>query len=383
MSRWRKQNNACTGLLAHAATAICGGTGMTTSHESFYSGIDGALTPEQALQALAMEATGDTGVKPDTSGAPTTTTASDAKGDGETDTNSEQKPGDTAAPKADAPQVIPEDQQTADNTVVLAKDGKHTIDFGKLQEARQQRDQYKAQAETAEAAAQAAQQQLAALQAAAQSRADAGQAPTKTDNMAATAAAAIEAGADASLFGDFSETALTEGISKLVAQQVAAQVQVQVAKAVEPMQAKHQQDASSEHYDAIYKAHPNADSMVQSREFAAWVDAHPSAVRNAYWDLFDGEKGGSAAQIVEVFDAFKAATEKPSPQPAADAKAAAKAAVDGARTEPPSSLTSIPGGRASGSSVLDATADMSGPEMMQATATMSPAQIEAWLNKQI
>lgn len=360
---------------------------MTTSHESFYSGIDGALTPEQALQALAMEATGDTGAKPDTSGAPTTTPASDAKGDGDTGTKSEQKPGDTAAPKADAPQVIPEDQQTADNTVVLAKDGKHTIDFGKLQEARQQRDQYKAQAETAEAAAQAAQQQLASLQAAAQTRADAGQAPTKADNMAATAAAAIEAGADASLFGDFSETALAEGISKLVAQQVAAQVQVQVqaqvAKAVEPMQAKHQQDAASAHYEAIYKAHPNADSMLQSREFAAWVDAHPSAVRNAYWDLFDGEKGGSAAQIVEVFDAFKASTEKPSPQPAADAKAAAKAATDGARAEPPSSLTSIPGGRASGSSVLDAAVDMSGPEMMQATANMSPAQIEAWLNKQI
>ena len=356
---------------------------MTTSHESFYSGIDGAMTPEQALQALALEESGDTGPKPDNGGAPTTTPESDAAAAGNSDAKTEQEQADPAVAKGDEKTAIPEDQQTADNTVILARDGKHTIDFGKLQEARQQRDQFRAQAESAEAAAQAAQQQLAALQAQAQTRADAGQAPTKTDNMAATAAAAIEAGADASLFGDFSEAALSAGISKLVAQQVAAQVEAHVAKAVEPLQAKHQQDAATAHYSAIYKAHPNADSIVQSAEFKAWVDAHPSVVRDAYWNLFDDEKGGTTAQIVEAFDAFKAASEKPSPQPAADAKAAAKAAVDGARTEPPSSLSSIPGGRASGTSALDATADLSGVEMLQATANMSPAQIEAWLNKQI
>jgi len=351
---------------------------MTTSQESFYGGISGPLTAEQALQALAMEDTGDTttaGAAEEPGGAPTTTTAPGTTTTA-ADTTTEQKQGDPAANQSGGAQAIPEDQQTAANTVILAKDGKHTIGFEKLQEARQQRDEFKA-------AADSAQQQLAALQAAAQGRVDAGQAPTKTDNMAATAAAAIDAGADVSLFGDFSEAALADGISKLVAQQVAAQVQAQVAKAVEPMQAKHQQDATSSHYGAIYEAHPNADSMVQSQEFKAWVDAHPSAVRNAYWDLFDGQKGGTSAQIVEVFDAFKAATTKPSPQPAADAKTAAKAATDGARTEPPSSLSSIPGGRASGTSALDATADMSGPEMMQATAGMSPAQIEAWLNKQI
>ena len=33
--------------------------------------------------------------------------------------------------------------------------------------------------------------------------------------------------------------------------------------------------------------------------------------------------------------------------------------------------------------LLDRAADMSGPEMLAATATMSPAQIEAWLDRQI
>ncbi len=350
---------------------------MTTSNESFYDSISGALTPEQAAQALALAESGDTGAKtPEPGGAPTTTTASDESTAG-AGTDNEQQKGKAEPAKAEGAKDIPEDQQTADNTVVLARDGKHTIGFDQLAKTRQQRDEYKAAAETAQRA-------LADLQAQAQARADAGQAATKTDNMAAQAAAAIEAGADADLFGDFSEQALKAGIQKLVAQQVATQVQAHVAKVVEPLQAKHQQDAASAHFDAIYKAHPNADSIAQSAEFASWVNAQPSVVRNAYWGLFDPKTGGSADQIVEVFDAYKAASEKPSPQPAAAAtKAAAQAAVAQAKNDPPASLSSIPGGHAAGGSALDATADMSGLEMLQATESMSPAQIEAWLNKQI
>lgn len=355
---------------------------MTTAHESFYSNIDGALTPEQALQALALEASGDTGAAAlEEGGAPTTTTASGDQGGSDAGTKSDQQEGSQG--KADDGKTVDVkatvvDESSIDPTkaVVLARDGKHTIPYEKLEQARQGEQHWKAQAE-------AAQQKLDDLNAQAQARADAGQAPTKTDNMAAQAAAAIDAGADADLFGDFSEQALKAGIEKLVAQQVAAQVQAHVSKAVEPLQAKHQSDASAAHFDTIYKAHPNADSIAQSAEFKAWVDAQPSAVRSSYWGLFDTKTGGSAAEIVEVFDAFKAATEKPSPQPAAAAQAAAKAAAAGARAEPPSSLSSIPGGRAGGTSALDATADMEGPEMLQATQGMSPAQIEAWLNKQI
>lgn len=351
---------------------------MTTSNESFYDSISGALTPEQAAQALALADSGDTGASAaDQGGAPATTAASVDESAASAGTENEQQQGKADPAKAEGAKDIPEDQQNADNTVVLARDGKHTIGFDQLAKTRQQRDEYKAAAETAQRA-------LADLQAQAQARADAGQAPTKTDNMAATAAAAIEAGADADLFGDFSEQALKAGIEKLVAQQVATQVQAHVAKVVEPLQAKHQQDAASTHFDAIYKAHPNADSIAQSAEFAAWVNAQPSVVRNAYWGLFDPKTGGSADQIVEVFDAYKAASEKPSPQPAAAAtKAAAQAAVAQVKTDPPASLSSIPGGHAAGGSALDATADMSGLEMLTATENMSPAQLEAWLNKQI
>lgn len=349
---------------------------MTTSQESFYNSIEGALTPEQAAQAFALAASGDTvATAADAGGAPATTTVLAEKSTTEAGTEIEQKPGDQAEPKTEGVKPIPEDQQTAENTVALARDGKHTIAFDEVLKIRRQRDE-------ATATAEAAQRQLAELQAQAQARADAGQAPTKTDNMAAQAAAAIEAGVDADLFGDFSEAALAAGVQKLVERLVEAKVDAKVAKAVQPLQSKHQQDASAEHYEAIYKAHPNADSIVDSAEFKAWVNAHPSVVRDAYWGLFDGEKGGTAAQIVEVFDAYtKATTQKPSQPTAADPKTAAQAAISSARAEPPSSLSSIPGGHASGTSALDATADMSGLEMLTATQNMSPAQIEAWLNR--
>lgn len=334
-----------------------------------YSNIDGALTPEQAALALST-GEGDTSAELENGGAPEPTSVQDdsAANDGD----DKAKP-NAAATGKDAGATT--DAEDAAQAVVLARDGKHTIPYETLVKHREGEQHWKAQAE-------AAQQQLAALQTQAQARADAGAAPTKTDNMVATAEAAIEAGADAGIFGDFSEDALAKGIATLVEQKVAERVNA----ALEPLTTKQAKDAAAAHYDAIYGKHPDADSIAQSTEFAAWVNAQPSAVRNAYWGLFDAKTGGTAEEIVEVFDAFKASTAPSSTTTAAaQPKAAASAAIATAKAqaEPPASLSSIPGARAEGASVLDRAADMSGPEMLAATAGMSPAQIEAWLDRQI
>lgn len=326
-----------------------------STEQDFYSTIDGALTPEQAAEALALEAKGDTGTQPEEGGAPATTTATEEAQEGKQD---------AATPEA----TVPADGKA----VILAKDGVHTIPYEKLVEAREGEKRWREQAE-------AAQKQLAELQEQAQARADAGQAPTKTDNMLAAAEAAISAGADVSLFGDFSEEALAAGIQKLVSQQVEARVQA----ALKPLQEKQQHDAVEAHYAAIYAKHPDADSIVESNEFKAWLDGQNSIARNAYLSVLNPQTGGTAQQIVEVFDAFKGASQKSSPAVTAKQAEAAKAALEGARAQPPASLSSIPGGHASATSPLDDVANMSGPEMMAATANMSPKQIEAWLNRQI
>ena len=332
-----------------------------------YSNIEGALTPEQAAQALAG-GEGDTSAELENGGAPDATPAKDDAAATNGDDNGKQA---DAADTGKGAAATTEAEDPA-KSVVLARDGKHTIPYETLVKHREGEQHWKAQAE-------AAQQALATLQTQAQTRADAGAAPTKTDNMVATAEAAIEAGADAGIFGDFSEEALAKGIEKLVEQQVAARVKAEL----EPLTTKQAKDAATEHYDAIYTKHPDADSIAQSTEFKAWVDAQPSAVRNAYWGLFDAKTGGTAQEIVEVFDAFKGASTPKTTTPAAATKAAANAAVASTKSEPPASLSSIPGARAEGADALDRPADMSGPEMLAATAGMSPAALEAWLNRQM
>jgi hypothetical protein len=158
---------------------------MTTPQQEFLQthAPDGVMTPQQAAQFLEL-AQGDTGTTP---GSVTP----------------------DAEPVADA--NTPESAEPA--PVILAKDGVHTIPFEKLAEAREAEKHWKAQAEARET-------ELQALRAEAQARADAGQAPTKTDNAVAAATAAIESGADPEIFGDFSEAALAAGINKLVAAKV-------------------------------------------------------------------------------------------------------------------------------------------------------------------
>ena len=327
-------------------------------------GAGGDLTPAQAAQLLSLGIQGDTGApSPDLSSGPAAAPA----------------PTD-ASPQ---PAAQPEPELTAENAVILAKDGKHTISYDKLVQARETARAAQTEAQTLAAQLQAAQQQLADLQAQAQARADAGQAPTATDNQVAAAQAAIDAGADPALFGDFSEEALAKGITKLVEQQVAARMAAIDAK-LKPIEQQAATDATTAHFNAIYSAHPDADSIVESQEFAVWKGAQPAVVRAA---LDQALEKGSSTDVIEVFSAFKAATQQQSP-PAAGKGAmtpaeAAKAAIAKASAPIPASLSDIPGGRVAGTNVFEAMDTMNSHELLAATSNMTAEQIEAWLNAQI
>ena len=327
-------------------------------------GAGGDLTPAQAAQLLSLGMQGDTGApSPELSSGPAAAPA----------------PTD-ASPQ---PAAQPEPELTAENAVILAKDGKHTISYDKLVQARETARAAQTEAQTLAAQLQAAQQQMADLQAQAQARADAGHAPTATDNQVAAAQAAIDAGADPALFGDFSEEALAKGITKLVEQQVAARMAAIDAK-LKPIEQQAATDATTAHFNAIYSAHPDADSIVESQEFAVWKGAQPAVVRAA---LDQALEKGSSTDVIEVFSAFKAATQQQSP-PAAGKGAmtpaeAAKAAIAKASAPIPASLSGIPGGRGAGTNVFEAMDTMNSHELLAATSNMTAEQIEAWLNAQI
>lgn len=343
---------------------------MTTSQQNeFIQSNGGDLTPQQAAQLLEM-GNGDTSTPAlEQGGEPEATPEVVTKVDTPVDEGKNPTNTDPATTDPDPA-----------NTVILAKDGKHTIGYEKLVEAREGEKRWKAQAE-------AAQQQLADLQAEAQRRAEAGQAPTATDNQVAAAEAAIAQGTDPGLFGDFSEEAMAKGIQTLVEQKVAAQVDARVNErvkaALEPLQRKQATEAVEAHYGAIYEKHPDADSIVESKELADWIAEQPSFVRDAYSSVFET---GTTGQVIELLDRFKQAngSTQAATTNTEDVKAAAKAAIASAKPPVPTSLSDFPGGRpGAGASHTEVLAAMNAHELSDAMQNMTPEQIEKFLNRRI
>lgn len=329
---------------------------MSTNNE-FIQSLEGELTAEQVDQ-LIHGSEGDTDAQADDEGnvPDVTTETDDSEQDGEAETDSS---------KADDAEL------TAENAVVMARDNKHTIPFEKLEEAREGQKRWRAQAE-------AAQRELESLKAQAQARADAGQAPTKQDNQIAAAEAAIDAGVDPELFGDFSEDALAAGIQKLVEQQVEARLQ----SALAPYQKREAETAAEAHYNAIYAAHPDADSVAQSQELAEWIESQPTFVRGSMSAVM---QQGSTEQVIELLSAFKSATgttQAAGNHTAEAVRSAAKQKAANAKSDVPASLSDFPAGRAGATSRDEAMHDMSsGIDLATAMDDMTPEQIEQFLNR--
>ncbi len=345
------------------------GSMTTQTQDEFIQQHEGVLTPEQAAQLLDM-AQGDTGAAPETGSEPAASTDSaQAPGDEST--------GTTAPVDQPKPAEKPDDALDASNAAVLARDGKHLIDYQKLVDARDSAKHWKEQAE-------AAQQELQRLQSEATQRANAGEAPTQIDTQLAQAQAAIDAGADISLFGDFSEEAIAKGIQALVGQHVQAALQ-KVDEALAPVQAKQTQDAAQAHYGAIYAKHPDADSIAESKELDAWISAQPSFVRDGYRSVLDN---GTPAQVIELFDSFKqaagltqaAAVPQPKPEEVLEA---AKAKVKAVVPSVPATLSDFPGGVAGAASPDEVLAELTGPALIEALGNKTPEQIERFLNRSL
>ncbi|MGY8830114.1 MAG: hypothetical protein ACKVIS_11280 [Pseudomonadales bacterium] len=340
---------------------------MSTQQDDFIQqhAPNGEMTALQAAQLLEL-GEGDTGAASaalENGGAPDATAATEANTAGEQAANDVSKTRDA--------------ELNADNAVILAKDGKHTISYDKLLEARKAEQTWR---DTATAA----QQELAELKAQAQQRADAGIAPTQTDNQVAAAQAAIDAGVNPEIFGDFSEEAIAKGVQTLIAQSLPALVDAQVKQALQPHQQKQEADLHSSHFVTIYEKHPDIDSMLDSKELEEWLASQPSYVRVGFETTM---KSGSAPEVIEFFDTFKAATGKgpaaDTPAPKVDVKAAAQAAIAKAQPAVPASLSDIPGGRVGPANAFEAIANLPPHEQIDAVAQLPAEQRERWLNSQL
>lgn len=305
------------------------------TQEAFYleHQVNGELTDAQTMQMLTLP-----------EGDSTTPVQSDVP-----DTAATEVKPETPVEVVDAPKPEP---------VILAKDGIHTIPFEKLAEARESE--------------RLARQMAAELQA-------------QLDALKSAPAAKVETPEPVDhgdVFGDFSEEAIAKGVEKLVASKTAAltaDLEARLAAVLAPLQEKQAESAIDEHFSTINKAHPDVESVVPSQEFNNWIDKQPSVVRGA---LKHAIEQGTAPEVIEVLDAYKATLGKTVAAPTkVDVAAAAQAAIAKAQSAPPMSLSEIPAGANVMSDEVNAMMEMSSVGLMSKFDGKSPEQIMALMSR--
>lgn len=287
----------------------------------------------------------------------------------------EPAPQQQDATPAEAQDQAPEGAEVV--APIASKSGAYTIPYEQLAKAREQAKAFAAEAEMLRAqlaelsATQAA--NLAAAQAQAQDRVDAGQAATQQDANLAAAQQAVADGIDPAIFGDFSEEGIAKGVKALVEQGV----QRAIAPLLQEREAAAQQSATAAHYEAIYAAHPDADELAQSAEFSAWRESLPAFARGA---VDQALTQGDAASVVDVFSTFKASANSSSPTPEGGRVRQALAEAK-AQPQVPTSLSEIGGQAASSSTAEQVAALASNPEALLARMSdLTPAQLEKLMN---
>lgn len=279
---------------------------------------------------------------------------------------------------------------------IAAKSGNYTIPYEKLSEARNkaktlEEENALLKAQVAELSAKQ-QDNLNAAQAEAAARASAGQAPTNADQQVSIAQAAIGQGVDPAIFGDFSEDAIAKGVKTLVDMQIRAhfdelnkqfdsRVDARAKELLAPLQQQQAQSIQDKHLAAIYAAHPDVESIADSKELSDWMAGQPSFVRGSIEDVF---KNGTAQQVIEVLDSFKAATAKPAASDQDKAKAKVAEAMKSAAEATPASLSELAGGSVGVSDVERANALAGDPvKLMEFMSSLSPEKANRLMNSMV
>lgn len=253
-------------------------------------------------------------------------------------TETDDAPAAASTERQDQPQAGATETEV-EGAPILSKSGAYTIPYEKLAEARNERNALRERVEQLEqhiaGLSSQQQQNIATAQADAQDRAAAGQGQTAADANLAAATQAMAEGVDVSIFGDFSEEDLAKGVAELN-RRAMAQVESRLMAALDdrlaPLRAQEAKTATSAHYDAIYGAHPDADELVESAEFAAWRNGLPAFAKAGVEHALTK---GSAQEVIEVFNAFRA-TKPQQPNTARTAPEAPAIRV-------PNSLSDVPG----------------------------------------
>lgn len=339
-----------------------------------------ALTPAELLEkALNGESLDDDHADEATK---TTTTPEEPKDNNTDDAADAAKAGATEQGKTTGGAGTTEDDEPK-GAPIASKSGAYTIPYEKLEQSRERVKSLEGENESlrAQLAELNAKQQANLEQAEdkAQARADAGKAQTQADQNLEAAKTAMGQGVDASLFGDFSEEGIAKGIAALMErtrEELRAELREEAARELKPLKDREAQEVKDSHYSAILEKHPDANEIVQSSQFAAWHASLPGFQRAAVDAVLNPETGGTAAEVIEVFDTFKAQT----------GKAAAPAAQDKGKAPEvqrrvPNSLSEIAGEQHQDiAQQVMASAGSDPQALIERMQDMTPEQIERVMN---
>lgn len=328
--------------------------------------ITGALTPEQAAQLLELPQEGDTVASTETASAPAPAPAQPDPSpavDGESNTT-----------KNDADPDL-----TAENAVILARDGKHVIPFDKLTDARESAQRAAAERDEAQRLAAELKAQLEAVSKPSPAAAQ----PEAKEPEAIDLKALREQHYEAVQMGDKAqaielsekiEAEMVRRAEAAAAQRVAAErQQEEAARAATELQRVAAEAKST--YPALDEKGPQADQdaidfVVSKRDSLIQRGTAPhKALEQAV---------AKAAELFKWSGQTATATPK-------DAAAAAAAAIAAAKGTTPATLSDIPGGKPAGQSLEArlASGSMSGIEMVELMERMTPEQREELLNRTV
>lgn len=323
----------------------------TETQQTYIASLGGELTPEQAAHLLDMPADDDLSALAGTVQPDSISTETDVAAD----------PASAVPAESTTPQYTPDYQKLAQE---------HELKAQNLQ------SENEALARELEALKQAGGKGLPEQQ------------PSAT---AQAAVQAIEQGADVSLFGDFSEEAMTKGLEELnrrSAEKIGAEIRAEIMGRLDQLEAKvapideqRAAEATQAHYRAILEKHPDAPQIADSKELNDWLSAQPDYLQATYQQVMGS---GSAAQINDLLDRFKRDTGTAPVQSTPDhleaLKAAAAAKVQQAKPAIPNSLSDIPGTRPP-SDPNELLRSQNGAQLIDSFEGKTPEQINALLNQ--
>lgn len=326
--------------------------------------VDGVL-PVEDMEKLTLAAMGGGDVDAATSG---DTESGDAPDPEEATTEETPEP-----KKEEAKEPEPEkDAEPEAEPVIVAKDGKNTIPYSELTSAREEAKSERSQREALE-------RELAALKA----RYEPGEDADGGD----TPDAGAENDAAAKLREDWPEVAeAVDGIVDKQQERIKA-LEEQLARLQPATEQMAVERATAAHYNAITQAHPDAEAVVNSKEFADWQAGQPGFMRQIFEHVINQ---GTTEQVIELLDGFKQANpnwgkdaaasdnaaKAPSKDPA-EREAAVKAAREKAaeKKSTPKSLSDIPGAEAAPTDNIEAIMQKAPEDRMRALMNMTPEQL--------